>query len=562
MMLKILQSRWKDFLFNGFLFLWFLGFHWIHSSSFSQVYDHPKLGLLYLGSGFLFLFTLQKLGFFKFNSLSIPLLLYVLTAALSLFNAHAWLQGLIDLCSLFLWIALALSFSQLSSQTLRTLILLSLLSSALIFGINYFPLLQNPDQKAVWLSPIGHLMNFGAFMAAHIALALVAFSLSASKKQKCFFILLALIHFAGLWVSGTRASLYGFLISLPIIFLAGLYLKQLSTRTFSLGLLLGLTFCLLLFFLKPTVFRNEHTSDRVVSTLNFLKEPSWDKLQDISSGRWMGYLATIDMIRDRPFLGHGLGSFQYVYPQYDDRRESSGLNTANMWHEHPHNEILHQASEVGLLGTVLFFSFWFFFYRKSYLYLKIKSSPVLLWSFLGLTTLIISWQFDSNFIFPFSRFYVALFAGMILKYTSPNEEVPISSPRYFRILMTLITVMAMTGVLLSSASQYTALQTQRASTGSEKLTWARRGFTLYPGNFDALFLYATTERAYGNSERAKRAIRFLYHQYPEVPLVLLLNVELALDLGEIKESVVHLEHALHNDPDFETAKHLLRSLTP
>ncbi len=55
---------------------------------------------------------------------------------------------------------------------------------------------------------------------------------------------------------------------------------------------------------------------------------------------------SIDMIRDEPVLGHGPGSFRWVYPQYKTWTE-------DRWLRYAHNEYLHLWVEYGVVGVGL-----------------------------------------------------------------------------------------------------------------------------------------------------------------------------------------------------------------
>jgi hypothetical protein len=58
------------------------------------------------------------------------------------------------------------------------------------------------------------------------------------------------------------------------------------------------------------------------------------------------YLSTLEMIRQRPFTGHGLGAYETVYPAF--ARFDNGLAV-----DHAHNDWLEWAAEVGILPTAL-----------------------------------------------------------------------------------------------------------------------------------------------------------------------------------------------------------------
>ncbi|MET4023722.1 O-antigen ligase family protein [Bradyrhizobium sp. S3.2.12] len=61
------------------------------------------------------------------------------------------------------------------------------------------------------------------------------------------------------------------------------------------------------------------------------------------SGRWQAYASTVEMIRDRPWLGSGLGTFRWVFPEY----RSGDIPSYGVW-EQAHNSTLEVAAEMGV----------------------------------------------------------------------------------------------------------------------------------------------------------------------------------------------------------------------
>ncbi|MGY3499915.1 O-antigen ligase family protein [Bradyrhizobium sp. USDA 4471] len=61
------------------------------------------------------------------------------------------------------------------------------------------------------------------------------------------------------------------------------------------------------------------------------------------SGRWQAYLSTIEMIRDFPWFGSGLGTFRWVFPTY----RSGEIPSYGVW-EQAHNSTLEVAAEMGI----------------------------------------------------------------------------------------------------------------------------------------------------------------------------------------------------------------------
>ena len=76
---------------------------------------------------------------------------------------------------------------------------------------------------------------------------------------------------------------------------------------------------------------------------------------DSSVGVRVGiWVSTIAMISDHPFAGIGWGAYQFVYPQYNYY-----VADPNIIIYHAHNIYLHHAAEIGIVGALAFF--WYFF---------------------------------------------------------------------------------------------------------------------------------------------------------------------------------------------------------
>ena len=86
--------------------------------------------------------------------------------------------------------------------------------------------------------------------------------------------------------------------------------------------------------------------DRIFSTFN-----GFDSSEGVRVGIWV---STIAMISDHPFAGIGWGAYKFVYPQYNYY-----VADPNITIYHAHNIYLNCAAEIGIVGALAFF--WYFF---------------------------------------------------------------------------------------------------------------------------------------------------------------------------------------------------------
>lgn len=85
---------------------------------------------------------------------------------------------------------------------------------------------------------------------------------------------------------------------------------------------------------------------RIISTFSMS-----DSSEGVRVGIWV---STSAMIADHPFAGIGWGAYQFVYPQYNYYVDDPDIIIY-----HAHNIYLNYAAEVGIVGALAFF--WFFF---------------------------------------------------------------------------------------------------------------------------------------------------------------------------------------------------------
>ncbi len=89
---------------------------------------------------------------------------------------------------------------------------------------------------------------------------------------------------------------------------------------------------------------------------------------DISNNRVKIWSSTVDMIKDRPLLGTGIGTYHLYFPEYRSSNDESGTSMA-------HNDPLQFWAELGVLGPLLFYAFVFSAAMRNFRALKDKQMP-------------------------------------------------------------------------------------------------------------------------------------------------------------------------------------------
>ncbi len=102
-------------------------------------------------------------------------------------------------------------------------------------------------------------------------------------------------------------------------------------------------------------------------------DPVFDRLprlgSDLEGGRWPIWVWTVDMIKDRPLLGHGWGTFEALLPGY--RPEPTGS-----FYDHAHSEYLEVWAEAGIVGLLFVVALLVSFARTLFRALASPLTPV------------------------------------------------------------------------------------------------------------------------------------------------------------------------------------------
>lgn len=144
--------------------------------------------------------------------------------------------------------------------------------------------------------------------------------------------------------------------------------------------------------------------------------------QDSANGRLLIWRCSLDMIQEKPFLGHGYGNFKAKYMLYQARyfkqnpESELGLLADNV--KHPFNEFLRITVEFGLIGTFLLLLFIIQLIR---IYLKNNTSETFI-LISAIIAIIVFSCFSYPFSYPFTWFIIAFCTGGLLSIPYRNKN--------------------------------------------------------------------------------------------------------------------------------------------
>jgi O-antigen ligase len=263
---------------------------------------------------------------------------------------------LVLVAALLIYFAAVLVFTD-TPKRLRILV-----RTIMVFGffLAIFGLTQSftsPD-KVYWMREIPQAQAFGPFINRHhfaaymeMALALplgLVFTGSVEKEKKFIFLFAAGLMGVALVMTNSRGGIIS-LVAEILFLVATMGLRrrrhrhrreseERPARFKSAAMKAGLALALIVaMFGSVVLLGGEEALSRFVGTVN---------TDDPTTGRAHFWSVTVDIIRNHPLIGTGLGAFGVVYTGYDSRNGAYRLEQA-------HNDYLQVLSDGGIVGAVI-----------------------------------------------------------------------------------------------------------------------------------------------------------------------------------------------------------------
>ncbi|HEV7844222.1 MAG TPA: O-antigen ligase family protein, partial [Pyrinomonadaceae bacterium] len=222
--------------------------------------------------------------------------------------------------------------------------------------------------KIYGIRELGQSTAFGPFINRHhfaaymeMALGLTAgllLSGAVQREKRVLYIFAAALMAIALVMTNSRGGIISLVAETVFIFVItdvrGERQKETSEkrgRARTLLLRAGLAFVLLFaVFTGVVFFGGEEVLSRFIGTVN---------AQDPTTGRVHFWRGTLEIIRDHPLIGTGMGSFGVAYTLYDTRSGAFRLEQA-------HNDYLQVLSDAGIIGALLGLSFVVILFRSGF----------------------------------------------------------------------------------------------------------------------------------------------------------------------------------------------------
>lgn len=274
---------------------------------------------------------------------------------------------------------------------------------------------------------------------------------------------------------------------------------------------------------------------------------------------------TIQMIKEKPLFGHGLGSWKIEILKFGNKGLVSEDN--NTFYQRPHNDFLWIMSECGLIGIILFFAIWviaIFYIIK--IIIKCKSDEEFFF-YNMLFFVILGYLIFSFFSFPGERAETIIVTSIILglvmnKY---NEIIgkKYNNPKHLKLFLYFILILVSASLYVIHSRFFSDIHMKKALIAKENKNHTvaikeinKANSIFYPTDPFSTPLFWYRGSAYFNLNNMDMALKDFEEAYKINPyhIHVLNNLASSYELkGEHDNAIRFYKEALAIAPNFEEA---------
>ena len=262
-------------------------------------------------------------------------------------------------------------------------------------------------------STIGQKNWISNYLAIIFPVIFSYFLLQKEKKNKLIYYLLLSVLYATLMICQSRGIWIS--ISLTLIFAIYIIIKFKLFEIFKKNKK-WLIALFIIFLIITIIYSTDNPLNKSVITVTERAISTFDEKDPSVKTRLLIWWSTLNMIKDKPLLGTGIGTFKMNYLDYqaDFLQKNPDYIKFSGKAAEAHNEYIQILAELGISGFAVFLLIIFVFYSLTLKYLKNKHNNQDRIVVFGLLMGITSFLIHSLFTFPFhvpvlgSTFFILL----------------------------------------------------------------------------------------------------------------------------------------------------------
>lgn len=373
---------------------------------------------------------LESPNYYSLKSpLNLPIIAFLFVLLISLFQTNNYYTSLVDIAR---WVSFILAYFILISffkerkwiNALIIVVLFSALISATyaifqFYGID-FSFWAERQGRIRLFSTFGNPNYLSGYLAIVLPLAFALFCMEKKKSRQIFLGIVIAILYTGVFITNIGGWIAFFMGTLFMVIVLSIHQKKfLRENRFRLLVLIVIISIISVIYSSPNP--SNPTGRSVAREAVSYTNPKNSTIQQ----RFLILLSSIQMIKEHPLLGSGIGTFGIHYPASQGKvlslKENKKYIPLANKSINAHNDYLHLWAETGIVGLACFLWIVFLFYKKSFKYLKEvkKEDKFLLIGLMGmgaalLVDALVSFPFhiiQNGMLFPFMLALSILIGG-------------------------------------------------------------------------------------------------------------------------------------------------------
>jgi len=511
------------------------------------------------------------------NKLDLPMILFALVLLLSLFFSKS---KMISFQELLLFLSYIIIFFLVTNHVennkeFNTFIYLFFILSFLVSTytlVQYYGLDPYLNDIRKLTSTIGQKNWISNYLAMIFPIAFSYFLLEKNKKIKSvYFLLLTILYITllicqsrGIWIS------IGLTLILSIFIVIKFKLLDIFKKNKK-----WLVFLLVIFLIITAIYSTDNPLNKSRLTVTERAVSTFDKDDPSINTRFLIWGTTIEMIKDKPILGLGIGTFKYHYLNYQAKYllEHPDYIKYSVNASEAHNEYLQMWVEIEVIGLSIFLiiiiliynQFWRFFKQE-----KDSQKKIIAW---GMVLGINCFLLHSLFTFPLhvpalaSTFFVLLGLAMVYirKYDLPEIKIKTGINHFAVKLFLNIFVIALMLVIINCLAikpyvaelyYFTGMRYNVDKNYTKSLPNLQYAVQLDPYNGRILHALGTTYYNLNIFSKAEEILQEAKKYMIDVNTFYILGLNYS-KLNMFENAEKEFKHAIYLDPKFTEVHHCL-----
>lgn len=514
------------------------------------------------------------------NELNLPILFFFLIMSISLIISEHLIVSLKDYMIFISYFLIYFIITNIIKKQeefdmfIRLFFITSFLVSIYTL-FHYYGLIPYLKELGPVISTIGQKNWTSNYLALIFPLIFSYFLLEKNKNTKIFYYTILSIVYATLMICQSR----GIWISIGLTLIIGIFFvfkfKLFEIFKKNLKLLTSLCF---IFLIITIIYSTDNPLNRSEITVPERAISTFDEKDPSIKTRFLMWNTTLNMIKDKPIFGSGIGTFKINYLDYQAEFLNENTGYIKYWTHvrEPHNEYLQIWAELGIIGLGIFLSIIFIFCKLTINYLRKESSNkkkiIVFGLFMGITSFLI----HSLFSFPLhvpalsSAFSIILSLSIIyikgFKFSIFKEKQNIKELKYSKlqillsVIILVIAIMAIDSLVIKPYISEIYFYRGRKNLLNENRGQALSNFEyaekLDPYNGKLLLYLGATYFKLDNYERVEELLNKSrrYHNDENINRFLGLYY---MEMGQYQKAEKEFKYAIYLRPEFIEAYHNL-----